>query len=129
LRTSNEKVAALTGDKKPWLFCDSTWLEETETVYEDDGSILLGENGQDPPTIRNLVLDDDNREFFDVYQTPAGNTNPDNCKALSSERYNVTAYSHPRGCLCILVFGYPRLLCRRQKWEIRAGHDATWKST
>jgi hypothetical protein len=42
---------------------------------------LQGQNGEDPPTIRNIPLtDDDLINFFGDYRKPQGNTDPDGCK-------------------------------------------------
>ena len=34
----NQRMQSLLGDHKPWLYCDSTWLQEMDIVYDIDGN-------------------------------------------------------------------------------------------
>ncbi|KAF2664839.1 hypothetical protein BT63DRAFT_482750 [Microthyrium microscopicum] len=72
---------------KPWLFCDSSWLEETETAYDEDGNpeqnTDTGAAAGSTYTVRNIPIKDaqgkqtDNFELYSEFQTPA-NADPDN---------------------------------------------------
>ena|SRR5579862_3674932 len=86
----NQNIPRLVGGQTPWLFCDSTWLGETELLYQGNGQPFLDPATNQQANMRTfnppntLQLDTDTSTLLEQMQ--AG-TAPD-CWFLPSSESN-----------------------------------------